>query len=514
MSRPDENFARPGGDAPTATGAVGGAATVFDPVAAGVMPATIGRFRLSSVADQGLYGALYIAEDPRLGRRVALTVLPSSAPPGAKQAMAMTAQTLGQRPLANIAKIFDGGEVDGSAFVATESGDGVFLEEWMMARPRAEGEVVSLFSTIGRALAAAHEMGVVHGSFGPRRVVVDPMGSPVLLGFVGSADPPAYAMQNDLRAFSSAFDGMLQRVAPGSPHRRTLAQPYPSIAALLSMFSIGEARTTTPRKTNPLLIVVVLLLAIVVLFGGAGAFWLLRKPAVAAPAPAADSSASASDDGPLDLLDEATMKSRAVTAGWQIVSSTGPSPMGMVTLTLTRDTGIQTGQVTLYPTAVYEKMGPNANVQTKCTRGKRHVFCGISTKDSTAAALHDDVMFSHVAPPPASEPIDQLLARMDEAMMVERGKKAGWQSVAVDKMNFGGRHVKYRKTSGTRHVGAVEWIPVANLREANLQSDSCKAVKSQSVVTLVRPAHVLCAFAPVGSAPEAQALIDAMVKEP
>src|SRR5207237_8903401 len=110
----------------------------------------------------------YMAEDPRLGRKIALKLLPDYFTRDANRLRRFEQEARAASSLnhPNIVTIFEIGEADGHHFIASEFIDGVTLREHITASriarngspntPLKLGEVLGLAVQIGEALGGAH----------------------------------------------------------------------------------------------------------------------------------------------------------------------------------------------------------------------------------------------------------------------------------------------------------------------------------------------------------------------
>ena len=94
---------------------------------------TVGRYAILSVLGEGGMGEVYLAQDARLGRRVALKVLRQDVESGeiAKRRFGQEAQTASALNHPNIVTIFDVGHADGLDFIAMEDVEGRTLREML-----------------------------------------------------------------------------------------------------------------------------------------------------------------------------------------------------------------------------------------------------------------------------------------------------------------------------------------------------------------------------------------------
>jgi CHASE2 domain-containing sensor protein/class 3 adenylate cyclase/predicted Ser/Thr protein kinase len=165
---------------------------------AGLAPGfRIGRYVIDRVLGQGGMGAVYLAHDPELDRRVAIKLLhPSmSVNPDNRARLLREAQAMARVHHPHVVTVHDVVTWEGQLFVAMEYVEGTTLREWMRAK-RSLHQILEMFRKAGEGLAAAHAAGLIHRDFKPGNVLIGVDGSVQVsdFGLARSADADAEAM--------------------------------------------------------------------------------------------------------------------------------------------------------------------------------------------------------------------------------------------------------------------------------------------------------------------------------
>ena len=133
-------------------------------------------YRIAAVLGRGGMGIVYLAEDLRLKRRVALKLLS----PRLADDERFRERLLAESELAasldhpNIIPIYEAGEVDGRIFISMRYVEGSDLKTVLRSGPLAPGAALALVAQVASALDAAHTQGLVHRDVKPSNVLIAP----------------------------------------------------------------------------------------------------------------------------------------------------------------------------------------------------------------------------------------------------------------------------------------------------------------------------------------------------
>jgi tetratricopeptide (TPR) repeat protein/predicted Ser/Thr protein kinase len=147
---------------------------------------TISHYRILSQLGEGGMGAVYLAEDSRLGRRVALKV-PHSAPAAQNFYHARflrEARSISALSHPNVATLYDYGETaDGRPYIVMELVEGRELGSVIDSGGLTVERAVEIVERVAHALSAAHRLGIVHRDVKPSNVIVTERGGVKVLDF-------------------------------------------------------------------------------------------------------------------------------------------------------------------------------------------------------------------------------------------------------------------------------------------------------------------------------------------
>lgn len=143
---------------------------------AGILAAgtRLGVFEIETFAGAGGMGQVYAARDTRLGRRVALKVLPAegAADPRARARFAYEARAIARLSHPHICALHDLGRDEGVDFLVMEYLDGETLASRLRKGPLSLDEALRFTLEIAEALEAAHAEGIVHSDLKPANIML------------------------------------------------------------------------------------------------------------------------------------------------------------------------------------------------------------------------------------------------------------------------------------------------------------------------------------------------------
>jgi len=182
----------------------------------------IGRYQVRRVLGQGAFGVVYLADDPELGRPVAIKVQR----PGRFASQADAERFLAEARSAarlnhpGIVTVYDVAHNADGCYIVMEYVQGRTLEDAMRSEPMPLAEGIALLARVVDALHYAHKRGFVHRDLKPGNILIDEHGCPHVTDFglavsedtqrlqAGQvAGTPAYMSPEQVRGETHRLDG-------------------------------------------------------------------------------------------------------------------------------------------------------------------------------------------------------------------------------------------------------------------------------------------------------------------
>src|SRR5881628_614893 len=143
------------------------------------------RYEIRAKLGEGGMGEVYLAEDTRLHRKVALKILPADLASNndRMRRFKQEAQAAAALNHPNIAHIYEIGESDGTHFIAMEFVDGFTLRHLIHEKQTDLPKLLRYLQHAADGLAKAHAAGIVHRDLKPDNVMVTREGHAKILDF-------------------------------------------------------------------------------------------------------------------------------------------------------------------------------------------------------------------------------------------------------------------------------------------------------------------------------------------
>jgi eukaryotic-like serine/threonine-protein kinase len=151
-----------------------------------IVPGTrLGPYEIQNVIGVGGMGEVFRARDPRLGRDVAIKILPEAFATDSDRRARFDreAQTVASLSHPNVVSVFDTGVENGRLYLVMELLSGESLREHLKQGALAPRKAIDIAVQIARGLAAAHDKGLVHRDLKPENIFLQPDGHVKILDF-------------------------------------------------------------------------------------------------------------------------------------------------------------------------------------------------------------------------------------------------------------------------------------------------------------------------------------------
>ena len=142
--------------------------------AARLIGCEVDGYRIVALLGAGGMGEVFLADEPSLGRQVALKLLPApfAADVARLHRFAEEARAASALNHPNIVTVHHIGDFDGRRYITTEFIDGETLRGRVASGPLAPGDAIEIALQVARALGAAHEAGIVHRDIKPENIMI------------------------------------------------------------------------------------------------------------------------------------------------------------------------------------------------------------------------------------------------------------------------------------------------------------------------------------------------------
>ncbi len=179
----------------------------------------LGPYEILASLGAGGMGEVYRARDGRLGREVAVKVLPESVASDRDRLRRFEQEARSASALnhPNIVTIYDVGQTNGTSWIAMELVEGASLRQLLVRGGLPAKQTLAIGAQIAAGLAKAHGSGIVHRDLKPENVMVTPDGLVKILDF-GLAKAARRVSRGKPRRHGHATDGRRRRAGDGRIH--------------------------------------------------------------------------------------------------------------------------------------------------------------------------------------------------------------------------------------------------------------------------------------------------------
>lgn len=144
----------------------------------------IDRFKIIRELESGSGSIVYLAEDPRLLRNVAIKTVARFLSPEQGSYLMEEARIVSKLKHPNIVSVYEVGDFKGKPYVVLEYVEGMSLRDLMkQEKVIVVHKAVSLMIQILDGIAYGHQMGVIHGDLNPSNIIIDRNGVPRIMDF-------------------------------------------------------------------------------------------------------------------------------------------------------------------------------------------------------------------------------------------------------------------------------------------------------------------------------------------
>jgi serine/threonine protein kinase/Tol biopolymer transport system component len=145
----------------------------------------LGHYRILRLIGRGGMGEVYLAEDAKLGRKIALKLLPVDFTTDELRMLRFQREARAASALnhPNIITIHEISDFEGKHFIATEFVNGETLRQRLINTKLTLSEALEIAVQVASALSAAHQAGIVHRDIKPENLMIRPDGYVKVLDF-------------------------------------------------------------------------------------------------------------------------------------------------------------------------------------------------------------------------------------------------------------------------------------------------------------------------------------------
>jgi len=211
---------------------------------------TLAHYRITAAIGAGGMGEVYRATDNKLGRDVALKVLPAELAenPQRRERFQREAKALAALDHPGIVTVYSVEEADGVHFLTMQLVDGQPLSELIPTGGLALERVLKIGGELAQALAAAHEKGIVHRDLKPANVMLTRDSRVKILDFgLAKVGAPESSSDSSLPTETPTSDGVVMGTVPYMSPEQVQGRPLDHRSDIYSLGAVLYEMATGRR---------------------------------------------------------------------------------------------------------------------------------------------------------------------------------------------------------------------------------------------------------------------------
>ena len=220
---------------------------------------SVGPFKILSRLGSGGMGEVYLAEDSRLGRKIALKLLPHDFSRDLDLVARFKQEAKAASALnhPNVATIYEAGESDGVGYIAMEYVEGQTLEAKIGGQPLAWTEIVAIAAQVTDALDEAHSKRITHRDIKSANIMVTARGQAKVLDFglaklaVTRPEVSITDLPTERLTEPGIILGTLQYMSPEQARGKTLDQRTDIFSFGVVMYEMATGKLPFSAATAP-----------------------------------------------------------------------------------------------------------------------------------------------------------------------------------------------------------------------------------------------------------------------
>jgi serine/threonine protein kinase len=200
----------------------------------------VGPYKIHSLLGVGGMGEVYLAQDPRLDRDIALKILPTelASDPARIQRFIREARAASGLKHPNVATIYEIGKSDEIHFIAMEYVEGRTLADKISGRPLPTAEIVDIGIQVADALDEAHRKGITHRDIKPANLMLTSREQVKILdfGLAKVTQPEGHPIGSDISTVMKTETGVVMGTVQYMSPEQVLGK---AVDSRTDIFSLG-----------------------------------------------------------------------------------------------------------------------------------------------------------------------------------------------------------------------------------------------------------------------------------